>query len=106
MSAWRFRDVPLEEDVLAGMNERLRPAPRVLEQRVGNEIVLVHPETNQIYALNETGARLWELLRTHSTSAELVRGLLDEFDGDEAEVEQEVDRLLTELAGHGLLTHE
>jgi hypothetical protein len=91
---------------LAGTNERLRPAPRVLEQRVGTEIVLVHPDTNQIYALNETGARLWELLPTHTTSAELVRGLADEFEGDEAEIEREVVRLLAELASHGLLTYE
>jgi Coenzyme PQQ synthesis protein D (PqqD) len=91
---------------LAGMDERLKPAERVLVQRVGAELVLVHPETNQIYALNETGARLWELLPTHPTGAELVRGLLDEFDGDEAEVAQEVDRLLAELLGHGLLAPE
>jgi hypothetical protein len=88
---------------LAGDRE-LRPAPRVLERRVGAEMVLVHPETNQIYALNETGARLWELLPTHPTSADLIRGLQEEFEGDEREIEREVDRLVAELARHGLLT--
>jgi hypothetical protein len=95
--------VRVEEAALAGDRD-LRPASRVLERRVGDEMVLVHPETNQIYALNETGARLWELLPTHPTSADLVRGLREEFEGDEGEIEREVDRLVAELAQHGLLT--
>ncbi|MBA3841366.1 MAG: PqqD family protein [Actinobacteria bacterium] len=82
------------------------PAPGVLAQRVGAELVLVHPETNQIYALNETGASLWELLAGGATRAALVDGLAERFDGDTEEIETEVPRLLVELELHGLLTGE
>ncbi len=91
------------------MNESERtlhatPTPGVLQQRVGDEIVLVHPATNQIYALNPTGAALWQLLPTVSDRRALVAALVERFDATADEIERDVDRLLAELAGHGLTT--
>jgi hypothetical protein len=40
----------------------LRPEDDVVSRRLEDEVVLVHLRTNRIYKLNETGARLWELL--------------------------------------------
>ncbi len=36
--------------------------PDVLFKRVDEELVLVKIASNEIFALNETGARLWELI--------------------------------------------
>jgi hypothetical protein len=74
-----------------------RPNPDVVHQRVGEEVVLVHLETNQIYALNETGARFWELLSQGKTRPEIESLLLDEFEVEPSELAQEIDALLSEL---------
>jgi hypothetical protein len=74
-----------------------RPNPDVVHQRVGEEIVLVHLKTNQIYALNETGARFWELLSQGLARPAIESRMLDEFDVDPQALAQEIDVLLVDL---------
>ena len=71
-------------------------------RRVGNEIVLVHMGRNEIFALNATGARLWELLRDGRSPSEAVAQLTAEFDASEEAVEQEAERLIALLEREGL----
>jgi len=40
------------------------PDPEVVARRVDDEIVLMHLGTSHIFALNPTGARFWELLKS------------------------------------------
>ena len=40
----------------------LRPNPDVIARHLGDGAVLVHIPTNQVYELNHTGARVWELM--------------------------------------------
>ena len=72
-------------------------------RRVGDEVVLVHLGTNQIYALNETGARFWELLTEGRTRAEILGALTAEFDATEAQADAGVTALLIELARVGMV---
>jgi hypothetical protein len=80
-----------------------RPSPDVLMRKVGNEFVLVHMGRNQIFALNPTGARLWELLGEGRTRGEAVAQLTREFDVSAATVELETEQLLRTLVREGLL---
>lgn len=77
--------------------------PDVAYQRVGDEVVLVHLKTNQIYALNETGARFWELLAEGRAHAEIVATLTGEFAVDEARLDGEIGALLGDLAAAGMV---
>ena len=85
---------------------RFRPHPDVLERRVGDEVVLVHMRRNEIFSLNVTGARLWELVREGRSRSEVVAQLTTEFDATGATVEEETDRLLAALEREGLLELE
>lgn len=86
---------------------RFRASPDALATRVGDEIVLVHVGTDQIYVLNRTGARVWELLTADVDRARLTDRLLDEFDAPRAELTTEVDALIRSLLEGRLLTpHE
>jgi hypothetical protein len=67
------------------------------------EVVVVHLRTNRIYALNRTGARLWQLLGSGCDRGELERRLLAEFDVDPAELSREVGDLLASLVTEGLV---
>jgi len=80
-----------------------KPHPRVLSRRLGDEVVLVHLDTNQIYALNETGARFWELLAETRDRDAAEATLRAEFDVSPDELSAEVDRLLGELVRLGLV---
>jgi hypothetical protein len=72
--------------------------PEVVFRRVGSEVVLVHLRTNQIFALNETGARFWELFEQGKTRAEIEAVLRAEFDVADDQLAREIDDLLQALA--------
>lgn len=72
--------------------------PDVVSQRVGDDVVLVHLKTNQIFALNETGARFWELLTDGRSRGEIEQVMNDEFDVEPEPLRQEIDALVADLA--------
>ena len=81
----------------------LRPHPETVIRRVGGGAVLVNLWTGHVFELNETAARVWELLVGGVSRSELVRALLEEYDGDAAAVGRDVDELLALLSERGLL---
>ena len=83
-----------------------RPHPEVLARRVGEEVVLVHMGRNEIFALNRTGARLWELLSEGRTRSAAVEQLKAEFDVSEETVERETESLMTLLERERLVEPE
>ena len=77
--------------------------PDVVSQRVGEDVVLVHLKTNQIYALNETGARFWELLAKSLSRAEIESALHAEFDVALEPLRREIDALVVDLERHDIV---
>jgi hypothetical protein len=77
--------------------------PDVVHQRVGDDVVLVHLKTNQIFALNETGARFWELLSAGGTRPEIEAAMMAEFEVEPAALATEIDTLLAALAREGIV---
>ena len=76
--------------------------PDVLARRVGEELVLVHMARNEIFSLNATGARLWELLSEGLTRSEAVEQLETEFGASAEMIEREADRFMALLKREGL----
>jgi len=81
-----------------------RPNPDVLTRRVGDELVLVHMGRNEIFSLNATGARLWELLAEGLSRDEARARLQAEFDVDDETFRDESDRLVRLFEREGLAT--
>lgn len=80
-----------------------RPSPDVIGQELEGEIVLVHLQTNRIFALNVTGARFWQLLVDGLDMPRIRRALEQEFDIDAAQLERELETLVEALAAEGLV---
>jgi hypothetical protein len=80
------------------------PVDDVVYRELNGEIVLVHLGTDNIYALNETGALFWELLAGGSDRAAIRERLLREFAVEPSELDVEIDALVAELALAGLVT--
>jgi|RhiMethySRZTD1v2_1073278.scaffolds.fasta_scaffold1778164_2 hypothetical protein len=73
------------------------PPSDLIARRVGDTMVLIRLNTNRIYELNATGARIWELLKDGMTRAQVVETLSTEFDASRNEIQSAVDALLDSL---------
>jgi hypothetical protein len=70
---------------------------------VEEDAVLLNMQTNQYYLLDEVGARLWGLLRDGKPLKESYQTLLEEYEVDPAQLEQDVLELLEKLKEQGLV---
>ena len=75
-----------------------KPDQDVVSERVGDDLVLVHLGTNEIFALNPTGARFWELLVLGESREAIEAQLLAEYDVSQDTLAAEIDTMLAELA--------
>jgi hypothetical protein len=75
----------------------------VISRPFGDAAVLVDLATNQVFELNRTASRIWELLGDERDRAAIVEALLQEFDVDPAKLQMEVDGLLVELRRQNLI---
>jgi hypothetical protein len=82
-------------------NSVLRPAADVIARRLGDSAVLIRLNTNRIYELNATGARIWELLAEGATREQVVDALGREF--DEGGIGAAVEELIGVLRTEGLV---
>jgi hypothetical protein len=76
----------------------------IVSRRLGDDIVIVHLQTNQIYSLNYTAARLWELLSEGYDVPQIKQQLLSEFDIGEMQLAQEMAALISSLLTHRLIS--
>jgi hypothetical protein len=90
------------EDRASG-SVRYVPQADVLSRRVEDEVVLVNMRTNEIFALNQTGARLWELLLDGHDEGSSMDVLRSEFDVSDEALRSEVTSFFALLEGEGLI---
>jgi hypothetical protein len=79
------------------------PNPDVVFKRLEDRMVLVHLTTNQIFELNHTGARVWELLQEGVSGDALIDRLAAEFEVDASTLRTEIEALISELADQNLV---
>jgi PqqD family protein of HPr-rel-A system len=77
--------------------------PGVPHQKLDEETIVVDPRSREVHLLNETAARIWELLASPSTVDDLTAALADEYDAPAAEVRGAVEETLAALRDKGLL---
>ncbi|MGH9173141.1 MAG: PqqD family protein [Vicinamibacterales bacterium] len=94
----------LERHADAMTNRPLKPAAQVLARQLPGGAVLVHLGTNQIFELNETSARVWELLGEGLAPDDILNRLLDDFDVAPEQASTELTDLLARLQDAGLLS--
>jgi coenzyme PQQ synthesis protein D (PqqD) len=82
---------------------RIEVSPDVIAQRLGDQTILVHLDTNLMFDLNRTASRLWELAQPGRTRGEIEAQLLAEFAVDPAELAREVEQLLLGLQERKLI---
>jgi hypothetical protein len=79
------------------------PASSATCIELDGETVLLNKSTGALHVLNHAGAAIWSRLDGSKPVRAIVAELSDAFEADSADVEQDVHRFLTHLAGLGLV---
>ncbi|HVZ75449.1 MAG TPA: HPr-rel-A system PqqD family peptide chaperone [Polyangia bacterium] len=78
--------------------------PTLPFQRMDEETIVVDPRTREVHLLNETAARIWDLLEEPASLDQLCEELAEEYEGATPEaLRGEVEGFLKDLGGKGLL---
>lgn len=85
---------------------RLRVNPAVTSQRFGDDAVLIDLRTNEIYEMNRTAARMWQLLGDGLDVDDIERQLESEFEIEREELRRQIDSFLATLLDAKLVEHE
>ncbi len=89
---------------MSASEQQFRCHPSVVFTRLSeNEAVLLHLDTKRYYSLNETGARLWELLQDGRVPDTLCEKILEEYDIDDNKARGFIREFLDELRREGLV---
>jgi PqqD family protein of HPr-rel-A system len=72
-------------------------------QTLEEETIVVDPKTREVHLLNDTAARVWELLASAQSVDELAAALGEEYDAPADELRASVEELLHGLRDKGLL---
>lgn len=85
------------------LSDEVAISPEVLFQEVGGEAVLLDLAGGSYFGLDEVGTRIWQLLQEHSRLRTLYEAMLSEFEVEPARLEEDLLRLVGELADAGLV---
>ena len=81
----------------------MKPSAEVICRQLGDTAVLVHLGTNEIFELNRTGYRVWQLLTEGLDRAAIQLRLAQEFSVGGDQLDREVGDLLSQLSARKLL---
>ena len=81
---------------------RYRKSREVVYRKIGGNFILVPirhevADLESVFTLNETSARIWELIDGTSTPEEIAKKLAREFDVPKKDAKKDVDETLREL---------
>jgi hypothetical protein len=88
---------------MSTLNTRLRIPDTVIFTTVEQDAILLNTSTNQYFALEEVGMRLWELISAGQGLREAHQTLLAEYEVAPEELERDLLDLLERLKENGLV---
>jgi hypothetical protein len=81
----------------------VRVPSAVLSRDLQGEAVLLQLETGEYFGLDETGARIWQLIVEKGNLEAVEAALCDEFDVDAAVASSDLNTLVDELVARKLI---
>ena len=78
----------------------------VLSQEVSGETVLLDMHSESYFGLDAVGTRIWQLLQENNHLQQVFDTMLEEYDVDEKQLEQDLNELLDKLLDEKLIAIE
>jgi hypothetical protein len=103
VTTWQINDAPRQSTFLETQPATppvagaFRVSDRVLSRRVGDDVVLLELDAGTYHSLNETGARVWEVLQRGGSIDTIVAAIAAEYDIDAARAGADVAEILARL---------
>jgi hypothetical protein len=92
-----MNDMTLDDSSMIARNETLVAA------QVGDQAMLMDLDSGAMFQLNRTGARIWELVETPQTLADLVATLEQSFPGGGDTLRGDVAAFVAQMRETGLI---
>ncbi len=86
------------------LSTRVVRLPEAMTAAVDRELVILSLARNHYVGLDEIGRRVWELLETSQSAAELCQTLAGEFDASADQIACDLVPFLVQLESEGLVT--
>ena len=83
--------------------KKITISKEALSQEVNGETVILDLNSESYFGLDEVGTRIWQLLQEHGDVQKAFDVMLDEFDVEEDQLENDMSALLDEMLEKGLL---
>lgn len=81
----------------------VRTSPNVLMQELKGESVLLNLQTERYFGLDDVGTRMWEVLSKSESLKQARDTLLNEYDVDPKQLENDLRTLVEKLSKNGLI---
>ena len=85
------------------LSTRVKQSEGQMAADLGGEFAILNLKTGIYYGLDAVSARIWSLVNENRSVKEIRDVILAEYDVDGLRCESDLLRLLTELAGNGLI---
>ena len=84
---------------------RMRKNSELSSQAIGDEVIVLDKQQNQLHQLNRVASYIWQRLDAPFSSDDIVRALVTDFDIDESTAQQDVQHMIKEFLHCGLLVN-
>ena len=74
-----------------------------INQKVGDELVILDLDSGKYFGLDEVGARMVDLLGEHGEPAKVVEIMVEEYDAPGEQIEADLNELIVELVSNNLI---
>ena len=93
---------PADKDM--NLNQTVILSPDVISQEVSGETVLLDLRSECYFGLDSVGTRIWQLIRDSGELRAIYNTLLEEYEVEEAQLQADLEALLTDACERGLIT--
>jgi ubiquinone/menaquinone biosynthesis C-methylase UbiE len=83
--------------------DTLRPSDHVVARSVGDEILLLDLATGVYHVLNDTGARIWELLSRGESVTAVAQKMAADYDVGVQQAREDVERIMAQMTESALI---
>lgn len=85
----------------------LKANEKILFQKLGDEAVILHLDSEEYFGLDSIGTRIWELLMGEGGSIEKILPILkEEYDVEEKVLKKDIEELVENLIKEKILLKE
>lgn len=88
------------------LDSKLKISDNVLSQEVGGETVLLDLQSEHYFGLDEVSTHFWQLLKEDHQLPQIVAQLMEQYDVEKQQLEDDLCDLINKLLKAGLISIE